>query len=49
MFSRKNIVLSGVDNSSQKAVLSLEYDGQMAKGKLRLYNFGAEQIGRAHV
>ncbi len=45
MFSRKNIVLSGVDNSSQKAVLSLEYDGQMAKGKLRLYNFGAEPKG----
>lgn len=45
MFNKKNIVLSGVENNSQKAVLSLEYDGQMAKGKLRLYNFGSEPKG----
>ena len=42
---KKNMVLSGVDNSSQKAVLSLECDGYMAKGKLRLYNFNDEPKG----
>ncbi len=45
MFIKKNIVLSGVDNPSQKAVLTLECDGQMAKGRLRLYNFGVEPKG----
>ncbi len=45
MFSKKNIVLSGVNNSSQKAVLTLECDGKMAKGRLRLYNFGVEPKG----
>ncbi|MCI8555322.1 MAG: hypothetical protein HFI85_01975 [Clostridia bacterium] len=45
MFNKKSIVLNGVDNSSQKAVLTLECDGQMAKGRLRLYNFGTEPKG----
>ncbi len=45
MFIKKNIVLSGVNNPSQRAVLTLECDGKMAKGRLRLYNFGVEPKG----
>ncbi len=45
MFYKKSIVLSGVKNASQRAVLTVECDGKMAKGKLRLYNFGAEPKG----
>ena len=37
--TRKNLVLNAIDNSSQKAVLSLECNGENTTGKLRLYNF----------
>lgn len=45
MVERKNIVLNGVENNAKKAVLTLESDGQVTKGRLRLYNFGAEPKG----
>ena len=45
MVERKNIVLNGVDNLRQKAVLTLECDGETTKGRIRLYNFGAEPKG----
>lgn len=45
MVERKNIVLNGVENISQKAVLTLESDGEVTKGRLRLYNFGTEPKG----
>jgi len=45
MVERKNIVLNGVENSSQKAVLTLESDDEVTKGRIRLYNFGAEPKG----
>lgn len=45
MVSRANIVLNSTDENSQKAVLSLECDGQTTKGKLRLYNFNSEPQG----
>ena len=45
MLERKNIVLNGVENQSQRAVLTLECDEEITKGKLRLYNFGVEPKG----
>ena len=45
MVERKNIVLNGVENLSQRAVLTLESDGSVTNGRLRLYNFGAEPKG----
>ncbi len=42
---KKNIVLSGVNSFDQRAVLTMECDGHIAKGKLRLYNFGVEPKG----
>lgn len=45
MFNKKSIVLNGVDNSSRKAVLTLEEDGDILDGKVRLYNFGQEPKG----
>ena len=45
MVERKNMVLNGVENSTQKAVLTLESDDEFIKGRLRLYNFGAEPKG----
>ena len=45
MFYRKSIVLNATNNSSQKAVLSLEANDDMVNGKLRLYNFGVEPKG----
>ena len=45
MLIKKNIVLHGVKESSQKALLTIECDGLIAEGKLRLYNFGEEPKG----
>lgn len=46
MLKRKSIVLSDIsNNSSKKAVLSLEEDGTGVKGTLRLYNFPFELSG----
>ncbi len=45
MLSKKSVVLSGKDNSKQKAVLSMECDGMMLRGKVRLYNFASEPRG----
>ena len=45
MVSKKSIVLSGVEDSSQRAVLTIECDGQNASGRVRLYNFGNEPEG----
>lgn len=45
MVERKNIVLNGVENMSQRAVLTLESDEEITKGRLRLYNFGVEPKG----
>ncbi len=45
MFNKKSIVLSGVDDNLKRAVLTLECDGKLAKGKLRLYNFSTEPKG----
>ena len=36
---KKSIVLSDLESSNKKAVLSLEEDGVAVKGTLRLYNF----------
>ncbi len=45
MFNKKSIVLSGVNDNLKRAVLTLECDGKLAKGKLRLYNFPEEPRG----
>ncbi len=45
MFNKKSIVLNGVDSSSQKAVLTLEEDGDMLNGRIRLYNFASPPKG----
>lgn len=45
MLSKKSIVLNGVSEKDKRAVLSLECDGEMASGSLRLYNFGTEPRG----
>ncbi len=45
MISKKSIVLNGVENKSQRAVLTIECDGDMANGRVRLYNFGIEPRG----
>ncbi len=45
MLSKKSIVLTGKANSKQKAVLSMECDGQMLSGRVRLYNFSSEPCG----
>lgn len=45
MLERKNMVLNGVENISQRAVLTIENDGEITKGKVRLYNFGTEPKG----
>ncbi len=42
---KKSIVLSDVENTNKKAVLSLEEDGQGVCGTLRLYNFPHEPNG----
>ena len=45
MINKKSIVLNGVEDKSQRAVLTIECDGEMANGRLRLYNFGVEPRG----
>ena len=45
MLNKKSIVLNGVENRSQRAVLTIECDGEMANGRVRLYNFGVEPRG----
>lgn len=45
MFKRKCIVLSDVENTNKKAVLTLEEDKVGIKGTLRLYNFVHELNG----
>lgn len=45
MLNKKSIVLSGVDNSSKRAVLTLENSANGINGRLRLYNFGLEPLG----
>lgn len=43
--NRKSIVLNGIEDQSKRAVLTLENDGDMLSGRLRLYNFGIEPKG----
>ncbi len=45
MFTKKSLVLLSVSDSSEKAVLTLERDGEMINGRLRLYNFSKEPDG----
>lgn len=45
MINKKSIVLNGVENKSQRAVLTIECDGEMTNGRVRLYNFGVEPRG----
>lgn len=45
MLKKKSIVLSDVENTNKKAVLTLEEDDFGVKGNLRLYNFSHELSG----
>lgn len=45
MFNKKSIVLNGVDERNKRAVLTLECDGEITKGVVRLYNYGAQPRG----
>ena len=45
MYSKKSIVLSGVTDSSQKGILSIEQKGDGIFGNIRLYNFDKEPNG----
>ncbi len=45
MLTKKSVVLSGVGNETRKAVLSFDFDGKVAKGRVRLYNFPDEPKG----
>jgi len=45
MFSKKSIVLNGVNDKNKRAVLTLECDGEITKGNLRLYNFSGDLRG----
>ena len=45
MFSKKSLVLIGMKNENEKAVLSLEKKGDMFEGRVRLYNFSSEPCG----
>mgnify|MGYP006072361715 CR=1 FL=1 len=45
MIKKKSIVLNGVNDKSQRAVLTMECNGEMTSGRLRLYNFGNEPKG----
>lgn len=45
MFYKKSIVLTGVKNSNEKAVLSLEIKEGLLSGNIRLYNFPGEVEG----
>lgn len=45
MIAKKSIVLSGVRSDKEKAVLSLEMNGESISGRVRLYNFANEPSG----
>ncbi len=45
MFTKKSLVLTSVSDSAEKAVLTLENDGEMLNGRVRLYNFDREPNG----
>ncbi len=45
MSIKKSIVLNDTKNSDKKAVLTVEGDGDVVKGRVRLYNFGVEPKG----
>ena len=45
MSFKKSLVLLGVKNEDQKAVLSLENEGDIISGRVRLYNFQNEPKG----
>lgn len=45
MFLKKSVVLSGTQNGSEKAVMSLEKNNDVYDGRLRLYNFATEPSG----
>ena len=42
--NRKSIVLNGIEDQSKKAVLTLENDGDMLSGRLRLYNLSLKGL-----
>ncbi len=45
MLIKKSIVLNSVDDCNKRAILTLECDGEMTKGVVRLYNFSSEPKG----
>ena len=45
MFTKKSLVMLGVKNEEEKAVLSLEKKEDMYEGRIRLYNFNDEPKG----
>ncbi len=45
MFEKKSLVLLGVENQKQKAVLHLEKNQDLFTGRLRIYNFSIEPEG----
>lgn len=45
MFTKKSLVLLSESNDAKKAVLTIEKDGDLLSGRLRLYNFGSEPTG----
>ena len=45
MFTKKSLVLLSENSDNEKAVLTLENDGELITGRLRLYNFGREPEG----
>lgn len=45
MLTKKNIVLNSVNQTEEKALLSMECDGELLNGKIRLYNFSDEPNG----
>lgn len=45
MFKKKSLVLMGVGSGREKAVLTLENDGDLISGRVRLYNFSKPPEG----
>lgn len=45
MLTKKNIVLNSTNETNEKALLSMECDGEILNGKIRLYNFNREPDG----
>ncbi len=45
MIVKKSLVLIGVKKESEKAVLNIEKEGDLHKGRVRLYNFSTEPKG----